>query len=113
MSTLQPGPAGFETGRDAPAAQRSTMSSPSTRLPLRAGVLAAVSTVRVTAAGTPASAEEPTGPVTSVSAIVLTDDGVEVVTERVPQSEVAETKDRKSTRLNSSHANISYAVFCL
>src|SRR3712207_8782768 len=26
---------------------------------------------------------------------------------------VAEEKDRKSTRLNSSHANISYAVFCL
>src|SRR3712207_7980499 len=28
---------------------------------------------------------------------------------------IAETphKDRKSTRLNSSHANISYAVFCL
>src|SRR3712207_8163745 len=25
----------------------------------------------------------------------------------------AETKDRKSTRLNSSHANISHAVFCL
>src|SRR3712207_7572901 len=25
----------------------------------------------------------------------------------------AETPDRKSTRLNSSHANISYAVFCL
>src|SRR5947209_19471818 len=25
----------------------------------------------------------------------------------------AETEDRKSTRLNSSHANISYAVFCL
>src|SRR3712207_7421538 len=24
-----------------------------------------------------------------------------------------ETLDRKSTRLNSSHANISYAVFCL
>src|SRR3712207_8042190 len=24
-----------------------------------------------------------------------------------------EEKDRKSTRLNSSHANISYAVFCL
>src|SRR3712207_8747882 len=24
-----------------------------------------------------------------------------------------ETADRKSTRLNSSHANISYAVFCL
>src|SRR3712207_7979102 len=25
----------------------------------------------------------------------------------------AATSDRKSTRLNSSHANISYAVFCL
>src|SRR3712207_8525964 len=27
--------------------------------------------------------------------------------------EVREVRDRKSTRLNSSHANISYAVFCL
>src|SRR3712207_6882934 len=27
--------------------------------------------------------------------------------------ERAVRKDRKSTRLNSSHANISYAVFCL
>src|SRR5258707_9860095 len=26
---------------------------------------------------------------------------------------VADDQDRKSTRLNSSHANISYAVFCL
>src|SRR5947209_11393614 len=26
---------------------------------------------------------------------------------------IADTLDRKSTRLNSSHANISYAVFCL
>src|SRR3712207_9000647 len=26
---------------------------------------------------------------------------------------VAQDRDRKSTRLNSSHANISYAVFCL
>src|SRR3712207_7687696 len=26
---------------------------------------------------------------------------------------IAATPDRKSTRLNSSHANISYAVFCL
>src|SRR3712207_7149554 len=25
----------------------------------------------------------------------------------------SDMKDRKSTRLNSSHANISYAVFCL
>ena len=27
--------------------------------------------------------------------------------------EIAEAIDRKSTRLNSSHASISYAVFCL
>src|SRR3712207_5542937 len=29
------------------------------------------------------------------------------------QDNQAEVEDRKSTRLNSSHANISYAVFCL
>src|SRR5258707_13468785 len=26
---------------------------------------------------------------------------------------ISDVRDRKSTRLNSSHANISYAVFCL
>src|SRR3712207_7521563 len=30
-----------------------------------------------------------------------------------PPSETLTRLDRKSTRLNSSHANISYAVFCL
>src|SRR3712207_7057774 len=30
-----------------------------------------------------------------------------------PPAVVGELPDRKSTRLNSSHANISYAVFCL
>src|SRR3712207_9006752 len=30
-----------------------------------------------------------------------------------PQTSGLIDKDRKSTRLNSSHANISYAVFCL
>src|SRR3712207_8760370 len=29
------------------------------------------------------------------------------------QRRVRRRRDRKSTRLNSSHANISYAVFCL
>src|SRR3712207_8197506 len=29
------------------------------------------------------------------------------------QALASPTSDRKSTRLNSSHANISYAVFCL
>src|SRR3712207_7855116 len=31
----------------------------------------------------------------------------------VPQPPTCEGTARKSTRLNSSHANISYAVFCL
>src|SRR3712207_7792340 len=34
-------------------------------------------------------------------------------TEDFVKSVTADIKDRKSTRLNSSHANISYAVFCL
>src|SRR3712207_8440759 len=32
---------------------------------------------------------------------------------RVTSGLISELRDRKSTRLNSSHANISYAVFCL
>src|SRR3712207_8964716 len=32
---------------------------------------------------------------------------------RRPRCRGASRRDRKSTRLNSSHANISYAVFCL
>src|SRR3712207_8751560 len=32
---------------------------------------------------------------------------------RATSARAARTGDRKSTRLNSSHANISYAVFCL
>src|SRR3712207_7616672 len=33
--------------------------------------------------------------------------------EALPRDNRWRTLDRKSTRLNSSHANISYAVFCL
>src|SRR3712207_6939210 len=32
---------------------------------------------------------------------------------QVPDEPAGPARDRKSTRLNSSHANISYAVFCL
>src|SRR3712207_7710676 len=39
---------------------------------------------------------------------------VAALVEEVDEHVVAERlRDRKSTRLNSSHANISYAVFCL
>src|SRR3712207_8783465 len=36
-----------------------------------------------------------------------------VMSHRSGETEDATIADRKSTRLNSSHANISYAVFCL
>src|SRR5947209_12990161 len=35
------------------------------------------------------------------------------LTALVARQEARWSQDRKSTRLNSSHANISYAVFCL
>src|SRR3712207_7801130 len=38
-------------------------------------------------------------------------DGVESVAHPIPPFRAR--RDRKSTHLNSSHANISYAVFCL
>src|SRR3712207_7648669 len=46
------------------------------------------------------------------------DDVTRGIRRRGPETRMAyradvEPSDRKSTRLNSSHANISYAVFCL
>src|SRR3712207_7719146 len=51
----------------------------------------------------------------------VTDDIYETMSVRPPRMAVMRlfgaagdaSEDRKSTRLNSSHANISYAVFCL
>src|SRR3712207_7348451 len=50
------------------------------------------------------------GAVRAYPALVDEDDSVAV---RMLDSPAAQAGDRKSTRLNSSHANISYAVFCL
>src|SRR3712207_8599254 len=41
------------------------------------------------------------------------DADVEVLPVADGRRQEGEPEDRKSTRLNSSHANISYAVFCL
>src|SRR3712207_7958919 len=41
------------------------------------------------------------------------DDGARGVAQRRNHHREHSSLDRKSTRLNSSHANISYAVFCL
>src|SRR3712207_7018584 len=39
--------------------------------------------------------------------------GAVIVADLLGEAPAADDQDRKSTRLNSSHANISYAVFCL
>src|SRR3712207_7533608 len=53
----------------------------------------------------------------SLSDVVRGDLGAEVAPPQGGGADVGEEEvedvDRKSTRLNSSHANISYAVFCL
>src|SRR5437867_8170995 len=38
------------------------------------------------------------------------DEGLDI---QLQAAQIAEVEDRKSTRLNSSHRTISYAVFCL
>src|SRR3712207_8935272 len=54
--------------------------------------------------------KEPAGPqdLTPIFPMAL----IEQEVSPAPEIEIPE-EDRKSTRLNSSHANISYAVFCL
>src|SRR3712207_7871568 len=55
--------------------------------------------------------DEGLGPRRRVLGAVL---GVAMISSIAPSICVAKRlRDRKSTRLNSSHANISYAVFCL
>src|SRR5438445_6805360 len=57
-------------------------------------------------------------PVPSLRADAAASDGVQYIVRLSPLANdvlhaVGRLLDRKSTRLNSSHANISYAVFCL
>src|SRR3712207_7886913 len=85
------------------------------RRPPRSTLFPYTTLFRSGAASAQAPAAEP-----KISAIVVygndacppsTDDTI-VVCARKPEGERYRI-DRKSTRLNSSHANISYAVFCL
>src|SRR3712207_1256103 len=55
--------------------------------------------------------ELPSGTPHSSPAIAMDTMADEADTAELPDVEMQQ--DRKSTRLNSSHANISYAVFCL
>src|SRR5207253_10144450 len=45
--------------------------------------------------------------------LVVANDGVDVLEKDNPRHDRMRKSDRKSTRLNSSHVAISYAVFCL
>src|SRR5689334_24651803 len=47
------------------------------------------------------------------AAIVALEGAAPIVKSGVPPVPPKDIKDRKSTRLNSSHSSISYAVFCL
>src|SRR3712207_7421802 len=72
---------------------------------------AGVPTTRIEAAlppGTPVVRVMPNTP-------ALVDEGMSVLSagSNAGEQHLDEAEDRKSTRLNSSHANISYAVFCL
>src|SRR3712207_8131103 len=57
----------------------------------------------------------PWGIVTAGAAAALTHatSGCIAGTDPEKMQQLPDLRDRKSTRLNSSHANISYAVFCL
>src|SRR3712207_6990319 len=57
-----------------------------------------------------------TMPVQALQLVVVLRRGPDIPEDRrvrVVEAGLAAVVDRKSTRLNSSHANISYAVFCL
>src|SRR3712207_6873844 len=54
---------------------------------------------------------EPVGELEGRHVQLVAQEGQQAAPRRRPREELG--ADRKSTRLNSSHANISYAVFCL
>src|SRR3712207_8238113 len=64
-------------------------------------------------AGDAAAADRPERPELVAVGVVGDHERRRLVRVRTGRRPRAERADRKSTRLNSSHANISYAVFCL
>src|SRR3712207_7382493 len=60
-------------------------------------------------------ADSPLRPAADAVVVDSTDLDRDQVVDRVVElaNAAVDVRDRKSTRLNSSHANISYAVFCL
>src|SRR5689334_24815713 len=58
-------------------------------------------------------ATNPLNPAMTGLALGFLTSGVELLQSQARQAKFFKTLDRKSTRLNSSHSSISYAVFCL
>src|SRR3712207_8766665 len=54
-----------------------------------------------------------TGSILGILLHLCVESGVDFQTCSIQVDAIIVAPDRKSTRLNSSHANISYAVFCL
>src|SRR3712207_7174644 len=86
------------------------------RRPPRSTLFPYTTLFRSPAPSRPACGAEP--PAMQVGELVYRGDNVMLGYAETPADlargrEVTELRDRKSTRLNSSHANISYAVFCL
>src|SRR3712207_8329764 len=77
---------------------------------LKTAALAAASAGTGVVGGASSRAQQQVREIRMVEAGGLSGDSIEVGYIR---PFTARTGDRKSTRLNSSHANISYAVFCL
>src|SRR3712207_7163992 len=53
------------------------------------------------------------GEIIEITESTYDDPGIVSMARAAPAADIPTEADRKSTRLNSSHANISYAVFCL
>src|SRR3712207_7566459 len=93
---------------------RSTLFPYTTLFRSRAVDPAVVEALRARLAGMPHASGVAPARVSADGATVLLDVRYDVpVTDPDLMGELGALEDRKSTRLNSSHANISYAVFCL
>src|SRR5947209_9757188 len=95
-----------------PPPPRSTLFPYTTPLPISEPAAAEIAAVPAPRAAAPAPPMPPT------DALARLKDRVakalfERMGARMNDPGLGEDQDRKSTRLNSSHANISYAVFCL
>src|SRR5256885_11435591 len=89
------------------------------RRKLVAVTLAGAMVLTLVGAPQPAHSQAPTGILSAIQAVLSVINGLiqtaltSINTARTALNNLQQVVDRKSTRLNSSHLVISYAVFCL